>query len=65
MLSTTICFAEPDSAKLDGLVSETGGFRISRNSDEASEMMMTYPDDWRIPLVRYLENPSHNVDRKV
>jgi hypothetical protein len=22
-------------------------------------------DDWRTPLVRYLENPSHIVDRKV
>jgi hypothetical protein len=23
------------------------------------------PDDWRIPLVRYLENPGHIVNRKV
>jgi hypothetical protein len=26
---------------------------------------MAKPDDWRTPLVRYLENPGHIVDRKV
>jgi hypothetical protein len=30
-----------------------------------SETMMTNPDDWRTPLVRYLENPGHIADRKV
>jgi hypothetical protein len=28
-------------------------------------MTMTEPDDWRTPLVHYLENPSHIADRKV
>jgi hypothetical protein len=27
--------------------------------------MTVDPDDWRASLVRYLENPSHIVDRKV
>jgi hypothetical protein len=26
---------------------------------------MADPDDWRIPLLRYLENPYHIADRKV
>jgi hypothetical protein len=26
---------------------------------------MTDPDDWRTPLVRYLENPGHIADRKI
>jgi hypothetical protein len=34
-------------------------------SDESSEMTMTNLDDWRTPLVRYLENPGHIADRKV
>jgi hypothetical protein len=28
-------------------------------------MTMVDPDDWRIPLLHYLENPGHIVDRKV
>jgi hypothetical protein len=28
-------------------------------------MTMTDPDDWKTPLLRYLENPSHIADRKV
>jgi hypothetical protein len=28
-------------------------------------MMTVDPDDWRTPLVRYLENPGHIADRKV
>jgi hypothetical protein len=62
MCSATICFAEPSLTKLDGLVSETGGSRISRTSDESSKMMTTDPDDWRTPLVYYLENPDHIAD---
>jgi hypothetical protein len=27
--------------------------------------MTANPDDWRTPLVRYLDNPDHIVDRKV
>jgi hypothetical protein len=28
-------------------------------------MMTVDPDDWRTPLVYYLENPSHIPNRKV
>jgi hypothetical protein len=65
MHSVTICSVELSSAKLDSPVSETGGSKFFRNSDESSEMMMTNPDDWRTPLVRYFENPGHIADRKV
>jgi transposase InsO family protein len=65
MRNEEICSAKPDSAKPDGPVSETGGSGISRNSDNSSEMTMVEPDDCRTPLVRYLENPGHIVDRKV
>jgi hypothetical protein len=53
MCSATICSAKPSSTKLDGLVYETGGSGISKISDESSETMMTDPNDWRKPLVRY------------
>jgi hypothetical protein len=65
MCSATICSTEPSSAKPDGPVSETGGSRISKILDETSETTTTDPDDWRTPLVRYLENHSHIADRKV
>jgi hypothetical protein len=56
--SVTIYSAEPSSTKPDGL-------GISRISHESSETTMTDPDDWRTPLVCYLENPDHTTDRKV
>jgi hypothetical protein len=65
MCSVTICSVEPSSAKLDSPVSKTGGLRISRTSDESSETMTVDPDDWRTPLVCYLENSGHITDRKV
>jgi hypothetical protein len=65
MHSAMIGSDESNSTKLDGSVSETGGSRISRISDESSEMTTTDPDDWRTPLVRYLENPGHIAERKV
>jgi hypothetical protein len=65
MCSATICSAEPSSAKLDGPVSETGGSGISRILDESNEMMTTDPDDWRTPLICYLENPGHIAGRRV
>jgi hypothetical protein len=65
MCSVTICSVEPSSAKLDSPVSKTGGLRISRTSDESSETMTVDPDDWRTPLVCYLENSGHIADRKV
>jgi hypothetical protein len=60
-----ICSAEPSSAKLDVSVSKTEGSKISRILDKSSETMMADPDDWRTPLVRYLENPNHIANRKV
>jgi hypothetical protein len=39
--------------------------RIFRSLDESSEIMMAETDDWRTPLVRYLENLGHIADRKV
>jgi hypothetical protein len=65
MCSATICSTEPSSVKPDGPISEIIGSRISRISDESSEMMAANPDDWRTPRVCYLENPGHIADRKV
>jgi hypothetical protein len=65
MWSAKICSVEPSSAKLDGSVSETGGFKISRSSDKLVKMTTTEPNDWRTPLVHYLENPGHIADKKV
>jgi hypothetical protein len=65
MQSATICFAEPCSTKSDGPVSEIGGSKISRIADESSKTITADPDDWRTPLVCYLENPDHIADRKV
>jgi ribonuclease HI len=60
-----VCSIEPSLAKPDVLVSETEGSRISRISNEASKTTTVDPDDWRTPLVRYLENHGHVADRKV
>jgi hypothetical protein len=65
MCSVTVCSIGPSPTKPNDSISEIGGSRISRTSDEASEMMTVDPDDWRTPLVCYLENPSHITDRKV
>jgi hypothetical protein len=65
MCSATICSVGPSSAKLDGPVSEIGGCKISRILDEANETTMTDLDDWRTPMVCYLDNPGHIADRKV
>jgi hypothetical protein len=65
MCSAIVCSVRPSPAKSDSLVSETRGSEISRTSDKANETMMVSPDDWRTPLVHYLENPGHIADRKV
>jgi hypothetical protein len=65
MHSATVCSAERSSAKLDVLVPGIGGSRISRILDETSKTTTVDPDDWRTPLIRYLENPSHIANRKV
>jgi hypothetical protein len=65
MCSATIYYAKPSSAKLNGLVSKTGGSKISRTLNKTSETTMVNHDDSRTPLVCYLENPGHIADRKV
>jgi hypothetical protein len=65
MCSEMICSIGPSPAKPNSPVSETGGSRISRTSDKSSKTTMAGPDDWRTPLVRYLENLCHIADRKV
>jgi hypothetical protein len=65
MHSATVCSTEPSSSKLDVPVYEIGGSRICRISDESSETTTTDPDDWRTPLIRYLENHGYIADRKV
>jgi hypothetical protein len=60
MYSATIC-----STELDSPIFETEGSGISRNLDEPSKMMTIDLDDWRTPLVRYLENLDHIADKKV
>jgi hypothetical protein len=65
MHSVIACSAESSSAKPDVPIFETGRFEISRILNEASKMMMADPNDWRTPLVCYLENPGHIANRKV
>jgi hypothetical protein len=60
--SAIVCSAEPSSTKLDILVSKIRGSEISRILDEASKITTADPDDWRTPLVRYLENTGHIAD---
>jgi hypothetical protein len=65
MCSATVCSVAPSPAKPDSPVSETGGSKIFRTSDKSSETMTIDPNDWKTPLVHYLENPAHIADRKV
>jgi hypothetical protein len=65
MQSAIIYSAELSSTKPDGSVSEIGGPKISRITDESSKTMTADRDDWRALLVCYLENPGHIADRKV
>jgi ribonuclease HI len=63
--SVRICCIEPNSAELDSPVPKTEGSRISRTSDETSKTMTASSDDWRTPMLSYLENPGHIADMKV
>jgi hypothetical protein len=65
MHSATICSVELDPKEPDSPISKTEGSKIFRTSDEMSEMMTVDPDDWRTPLVYYLENPEHIVDKRI
>jgi hypothetical protein len=60
-----ICSAGSSSAKPDGSELETRGSGIYRGLDDLSETIMAYLEDWRTPLVRYLEKPGHTANRKV
>jgi hypothetical protein len=61
----TVCSVGLSPAKSDSSVSETGVSRNSKIMDESSKMTTIDPDDWRTPLVHYLENSDHITDRKV
>jgi hypothetical protein len=65
MCNATICSAKPNSVKSDGPVSETEGSKNFWTLDESCETMTSDPNNWRTPLIYYLENPGHIVDRKV
>jgi hypothetical protein len=65
MHSAIVYFVGSGPAKLDGSVSKTKRSGISRNSDKSSKTTMTDLDDWRTPLLCYLENTSHIKDRKI
>jgi hypothetical protein len=63
--SATNYFAEQSSAEPNSPVYETEGSEIYRTSNEMSKTMTTGLDDWRTPLVHYLENPGHIADIKI
>jgi hypothetical protein len=65
MYNATVCSVGSSPAKPDYPVSEIGGSEIFRIIDESSKMTTVDPDDWRTPLVRYLENPGHIAGSKV
>jgi hypothetical protein len=65
MRSAKICSAEPSSAKPDNSISEIGGSEIFRTSNKSTKTMTVNPDDWRTPLIHYLEKSDHIIDRKV
>jgi hypothetical protein len=65
MHSAIVYSIGPSTTKPDGPLSETGGSKNSKDSDETCKMMMSDPDDWRTTPVHYLENPGHIADRKV
>jgi hypothetical protein len=65
MYSAIVCSVGLSPAKPDSLISKT---RVSKNfriTDESSKTATADPDDWRTPLVRYLENLGHITNRKV
>jgi hypothetical protein len=65
MCNATICSIGSSPAKPNGPISKIGGSGISKTLDKSSETMRADLDDWRTPLVRYLENPDHIADRKI
>jgi hypothetical protein len=65
MHNAKICSAEPSSVKPDVPESETGGSDISKGLDSLDETATAESEDWRTPLVRYLENLNHVIYTKV
>jgi hypothetical protein len=58
MRSAEVCSTESVSAKPDGL-------EFPGSQKILIETMATNSDDWRTPLVHYLENSDHIADKKV
>jgi hypothetical protein len=65
MHSAKMCYAKPSSTKPDVPESETGGFSISRGSDDLGETTAAEHVDWRTPLIHNLENLGHVINTKV
>jgi hypothetical protein len=53
------------SAKLNVSESETEGSGIFRGLDDLNEIAVAESEDWRTPLICYLENTSHVIYTKV
>jgi hypothetical protein len=65
MHNAKIGSAKSSSARSDIPKSKTGGFDISRGSYDLGKIATTELEDWRVPLVCYLENLGHVIDGKV
>jgi hypothetical protein len=65
MCSATVCPVGLNPVKLNSPISKTRVSKNSRITDELRKMATTDPNDWRTPLVHYLENPGHIAGRKV
>jgi hypothetical protein len=63
MRGATICSTEPSSEKPYGPVFENEWSGISRTLDKTNKMTTTDLDDWRTPLVCYLENPGQVIEK--
>jgi hypothetical protein len=64
MHSAKICSTEQSSVKPNVPEIETGGFGISRGSDDLGKIASAKPLDWRTPLIHYFENLGHVIDTK-
>lgn len=62
-----------ENVKANDLAQQASGYQVSRGKLyvlgqsvlQCAEISMAGPDDWRRPIIRYLEDPSQSVDRKV
>jgi hypothetical protein len=65
MHTAEICSTQPSLAKSEVPESKTGGSGISRSSDNSDKTMTVESDNWKTPLVCYLDNLSRVTDIKV